>query len=84
MAIARAVPDALREAVTRWKVAGSPQQPPSPWSLSMWQSRFAEHGAYLAELPSRIGRIDVSKCCAEAPSNPDQATRAFIAAMIWG
>ena len=78
------VPDELRAAVHQWRAAGSPEQPPSRWSPTMWQSRFVEREAFLSTLPRTISRADVIERCLDAPSGPEQATQAFIAAMIWG
>lgn len=77
-------PDALQEAVQQWKAVGARQQPPSRWSPDRWQRRFPEHADYLAELPQPISRIDVVGFCLVASEGPEQATKAFIAAMIWG
>jgi hypothetical protein len=77
-------PDALERAVQQWKAAGAHQQPPSRWSPDRWQSRFPEYAEYLAELPQPISRVDVIARCLAASEGPEQATKAFIAAMIWG
>lgn len=78
------VPDTLRDAARLWKAAGGNEQPPSRWSPSLWQHQFPEHADYLSALPQPIGRADVAVRCAAAPEGPDQATKAFITAMIWG
>lgn len=80
----RPVPEALSEAATLWKQAGCPDQHPSPWSPIAWGKWFPEHADFLAELPQSVSRTDATATCAEAPNGPEQATRAFVAAMIWG
>lgn len=80
----RQVPDALQRAVLLWKDAGSDEQPPSRWSRAGWERWFPEHAEYLSSLPQPISRADVTARCVAAPEGPDQATQAFIAAMIWG
>jgi len=78
------VPHALQEAVLLWKAAGGNEQPPSRWSPARWQSRFPEQAEYLSALPQPISRADVTARCIAAAEGTDQATKAFIAAMIWG
>lgn len=78
------VPDALEKAVLQWKAAGGNEQPPSHWSPARWQSRFPEQIQHLSALPQPISRADVTAHCIAAPEGPEQATKAFIAAMIWG
>lgn len=78
------VPHALEEALLLWKAAGGNEQPPSRWSPAGWQSWFPEQAEYLSELPQPINRADVIARCVAAPEGPDQATKAFIAAMVWG
>jgi hypothetical protein len=78
------VPGTLRDAVRLWKAAGGKEQPPSRWSPSLWQQQFPEHADYLSTLPQPIGRADVAARCVHAPEGADQATKAFITAMIWG
>lgn len=80
----RPVPPALRDLVTRWEVAGRPQQRGSYWSLRPWQLAFPEHGEYLASMPNPINRADVIGACLEAHIGPEAAVRGFLAAMIWG
>jgi len=77
-------PEALQLAVEQWKAAGAHQQPPSRWSPGTWQSWFPEYATFLAELPQPVSRADVIARCRTASEGPEEATKAFIAAMIWG
>lgn len=78
------VPDALKQAVLQWRAGGAQEQPPSRWSREGWLRRFPDQQAYLSSLPQPINRADVAARCADAAEGPDQAIKAFIAAMIWG
>jgi len=84
MTTRRTAPEPLREAVLLWKAAGGNEQPPSRWSPTSWRRRFPEYADYLSELPMPISRADVAARCTDASDGPVQATRAFIAAMVWG
>ncbi|WP_155918639.1 hypothetical protein [Marmoricola sp. URHB0036] len=84
MTTRRTAPESLRESVLLWKEAGGSEQPPSRWSPTTWQRRFPEYAEYLSDLPMPISRADVAARCRDAADGPEQATRAFIAAMVWG
>lgn len=78
------IPDALREAVLLWRAAGAKEQPASRWSREAWLRRFPEQAELLSSLPQPLSRADVTARCVAAPEGRDQATKAFIAATIWG
>jgi hypothetical protein len=77
-------PVPLQRAVKQWKAAGAQAQPSSRWSPDRWKVRFPDFAEYLAALPQPLSRNDVTARCRAASEGPEQATKAFIAAMIWG
>ena len=73
---------AVRSLVEDWNAAGRPAQDGISWPKRRWSATFP--GGTLAQLPARLDRAAVRAACAAAPSGPDAALEAFLAAMAWG
>jgi hypothetical protein len=78
------VPQAVQEAVTRWRDRGSPDQGPTKYRREAWMERLPRLRAVIADLPAELDRAAVSRELERLAAAPDWPLPSFVVTQIWG